>query len=53
MHVYHLSVNTFILMDYMHYGPASDLICIPHCADYNITLLMHRFSKCKIDGADE
>jgi len=40
-------------MDYMHYGPASDLICIPRCADYKITLLMHWFSPFKIDGTDE
>lgn len=45
--------NTFILMDYMHYGPAADLICIPRRADYKITLLMHWFSAFKIDGADE
>lgn len=45
--------NTFILMDYMHYGPAADLICIPRCADYKITLLMHWFSPSKIDGTDE
>lgn len=45
--------NTFTLMDYMHYGPASDLICIPRCADYKITLLMHWFSTFKIDGTDE
>lgn len=40
-------------MDYMHYSPASDLICMPHCADYKITLLMHWFCQYKIDGADE
>lgn len=40
-------------MDYMHYGPAADLICIPRCADYKITLLMHWFSPYKIDGTDE
>lgn len=40
-------------MDYMHYGPAANLICIPHCADYKITLLMHSFSPKKIDGDDE
>lgn len=45
--------NTSILMDYMHYSPASDLICMPHCADYKITLLMHWFCQYKIDGADE
>lgn len=45
--------NTFILMDYMHYGPAADLICIPRCPDYKITLLMHWFSPSKIDGTDE
>lgn len=45
--------NTFILMDYMHYGRAADLICIPRCADYKITLLMHWFSLHKIDGTDE
>lgn len=31
----------------------ADLICIPHRADYEITLLMHRFSPSKIDGTDE
>lgn len=45
--------NTFILMDYMHYVPAADLICIPRCADDKITLLMHWFSPSKIDGTDE
>ena len=40
-------------MDYMHYGPAADLICIPRRADYKITLLMHWFSPSKIDGTDE
>lgn len=32
--------NTFILMDYMHYGRADDPICIRLCADYKITPLM-------------
>lgn len=45
--------NTFILMDYTHYGPAANLICIPRRADYKITLLMHWFSPQKIDSTDE
>lgn len=43
MHVYQSVCNTLILMDYMHYGRAADLICIPRRADYKITLLMHWF----------
>ena len=43
MHVYQSVCNTLILMDYMHYGRAADLICIPRRADYTITLLMHWF----------
>lgn len=42
--------NTFILMDYMHYGPATTLICIPRYADNKMILPVYWFSLCKIDG---
>lgn len=45
--------TALVLMDYLHYRPASDLICIPHCADYKITLLMHGFPSCRTDGIVE
>lgn len=45
--------NTFIVMDYMHYGPAIILICIPCYANNKIILPMYWFSPSKIDGTTE
>lgn len=53
MHVYQMSVTLSFWWITRITASLANLICIPHCADYKIRLLMHRFSPSKIDGADE